>query len=89
MSSEPVEHPTVAVHAGEGQAVGGVASGAGEVAKTGAPTSKAPQPFKLPYSNQFDVEFKDVHLMKEDRKYSEPVTFGPLKWCVLWGIHEF
>lgn len=46
------------------------------------PSSK-PQPFKLPYSNQFNVTFKDVHALgNKDRIYSDPVTFGPLKWYV-------
>lgn len=57
-----------------------------------AKPTKTGQPFKLPYSNGFDVDFKDAASIKDDRRYSEPVTFGPLKWCVgerdSCAIHE-
>lgn len=56
------------------------AAAAGVTPTDSKPSSK-PQPFKLPYSNQFDVTFQNVHDMKnKDRIYSDPVTFGPLKW---------
>lgn len=56
---------------------------ASEAPKGELKSSSKPQPFKLPYSNQFDVVFRDVHAMgNKDRVYSDPVTFGPLKWYV-------
>lgn len=57
--------------------------GAAAAAKPAAEEKRQAQPFKLPYSNQFDVEFKDAHNLKDDRIYSEPVTFGPLKWYAI------
>ena len=66
------------------EAVAQNSEGAASVAaKPAAEEKRQPQPFKLPYSNQFDVEFKDAHNLKEDRIYSEPVTFGPLKWYAI------
>lgn len=75
--------PLGAQHEGEVKTVGPEAVEGQETAQSG---SRIAQPFKLPYENEFYVEFKDVLNMREDRKYSEPVTFGPLKWCEILGF---
>lgn len=76
MSHNPNDSPTSPNEIGAQKAEGAAA----EVVKPATEAPRQAQPFKLPYSNQFDVEFKDVHALKEDRIYSDPVTFGPLKW---------
>lgn len=74
------DHPALN-EGGDAAAGQNAAVAASEATKSEQKPTGKPQPFKLPYSNQFDVVFKDVHDLKgKDRIYSEPVTFGPLKW---------
>jgi hypothetical protein len=79
MSDESKDTPITAVN---DTVVKAVEPAAGEPHAATQTAPRVAQPFKLPYSNEFEVEFKSVHTMKEDRIYSEPVVFGPLKWCV-------
>lgn len=76
MSAEPQETPVVANAPVDERTENPAAS---EATIEEKPKGK-PKPFKLPYRNQFDVTFKNVHALATDRIYSEEFTFGPLKW---------